>query len=122
MWLLVDEDEVMLPGGAIAVQIDHRHVPDELPAGCSLEQSREPLERVDGSERAVFRVGREHVEPAIVHELTAEQHVPRAQSVELDEVGDPFVGHLDLRFGSGAFIWRELHYRASTRRCEQMTS
>src|SRR5213078_1844411 len=68
-------------------------------------------ERVDGPERAVLGVGREHLEPAVLHELTAEQHVARAQGMELDEVGDPFLGHLGLRFGSGTFILRELHYR-----------
>ena len=111
MRLLVEEDEVLLAGRVIAVEIDDRHVADELTTGCGLEQRREPLERVDGPERAVLGVGREHLEPAVLHELTAEQHVARAHGVELDEVGDPFLGHLGLRFGSGTFILRELHYR-----------
>src|SRR5581483_7811326 len=45
--VLVDEEEVLLPGGAVVVvELDDRHVADELPAGRSREERGEALEGV----------------------------------------------------------------------------
>ena len=64
-------------------------LPMNWPAGRGREQRGEPLERVRRAERVVLGVGREHVEPPVLHELARVRHVPRAQRVQLDEVGDP---------------------------------
>ena len=76
------------PVAVVAVELDDRHVPDELPTRRRLEQRGEALERVRRAERVVLDVGREHVEPAVLHELARVRHVPRAQRVQLDEVGN----------------------------------
>src|SRR6266699_1392409 len=50
MSLLIDEHEVLLARGGVAVDVDHRHVADELASGRSGEQCREPLEGVRRAE------------------------------------------------------------------------
>ena len=87
--LLVDEHEVLHAGGAVSIELDHRHVPDELAARCRVEQRRKSLEGVRRAEGAVLRIRCEHVEPSIQNELARVRHVPRAQRVDLDEIGDP---------------------------------
>ena len=92
--LLVDEHEVLHAGCDVAVELDDRHVADELPAGRGLEQGGEPFERVRRPERVVLGVGREHLEPPVLHELAGVAHVARAERVELHQVGNALVlGH-----------------------------
>ena len=78
-----------MPVAAVAVELDHRHVPDELAPRRRLEQRREPLERVRRAERVVLGVGREHLEPPVLDELARERHVPGAERVQLDQVRRP---------------------------------
>ena len=54
MRLLVDEHEVLHAGGGVAVELDDRHVPDELATRRGGEQGREALERVRRAERVVL--------------------------------------------------------------------
>ena len=91
-----------MPGGAVAaVELDDRHVADELAARCGFEQRGKAFERVRGAERVVFDVGGEHVEPSVLDELARVRHVPGAQRVQFDEVGGPVrvVGHSAPRSG-----------------------
>ena len=92
MGRLIDEHEVLHPGGDVAVELHDRHVPDELTARRRFEERGEAFERVRRPERVVLAIRCEHLEPAVLHELTREEHVPAAQRVKLHEVGH-LVGH-----------------------------
>ena len=86
--LLIDEHEVLLAVAASPSSSTTGMFPMNC-RGCGGEQSREPLERVRGSERGVLGVGCEHIEPPALDELARIGHVPGAQRVELHEIREP---------------------------------
>ncbi len=85
--LLIYENEMLLACCAFgADEFNHRHVANELPARGCIEQCRKQGEVVRSAEGGVHAIGGEHLKPTVLHKLAREQHVPRTQRVNLNQI------------------------------------